>query len=116
MKKILTTALVMIAAITGIFAQKETIIPSGNIITKEVSIQPFTGIKADGLYELILTEGSKEDVKIEADDNLQKLFSVRNDGNTLVIAMPDLKDDNINIKDNKDKKGLHLKVYVTYTK
>lgn len=116
MKKISITFLLIAAAITVVSAQKETIVPSGNIVTKEVTVQPFTGIKADGLYELILAVGNKEDVKIEADDNLQKLFSVKNDGNTLVISMPDLKDDNINIKNGKDKKELHLKVYVTYTK
>jgi len=70
MKKIISfTFLLFSSAI--ILAQKgETIVPSGNIITKDVIVKPFDAIDAKGLYELILTQGDKESVKIEADDNL----------------------------------------------
>ena len=116
MKKIISfTFLLFSSAI--ILAQKgETIVPSGNIITKDVTVKPFDAIDAKGLYELILTQGDKESVKIEADDNLQELFSVSNDGNTLVIDMPKLRDKNINFNDKKEDHELHLKVYVTFKK
>ncbi len=71
--------------------EEATIEPSGNIVTKNVSVQPFDAIQASGLYELVLSEGEKESVKIEADDNLQSLFIVLNNGNNLKIEMPDLK-------------------------
>jgi hypothetical protein len=86
--------------------------PSGNIVTKDVTVKPFNAIEASGLYELVLTEGDKEAVKIEADDNLQNMFSVSNKGNTLVIEMPELK--NSSIKSKNKRHSLNWKVYVTY--
>src|SRR5439155_16129839 len=101
---------------TVIAQERVNIEPSGNIVTKEVSIQPFEAIKASGIYELVLSQGDKESVKIEADDNLQHLFSVSNAGTTLVIDMPKLKDQNINFENKKDDKAMRLKVYVTFKK
>lgn len=98
-------------------AQKKiTIEPSGKIITKEISVQSFDAIDASGLYELVLSQGDKEAVKIEADDNLVDLFSVKNNGSTLEIDMPQLKDKNIDFKDGENRKSLKLKVYVTFKK
>ena len=98
-----------------VIAQKQgTINPSGNIITKEVTINSFNSIKAEGLYELVLTQGDKESVKIEADDNLQDLFKVSNDGSTLIIDMPKLKNSNVNFNDENHDHKLNLKVYVTF--
>lgn len=116
MKRILSAALMLSLAFTATAQKNETIEPSGNIITKEISVKPFDAIRAQGLYELILTQGDKESVKIEADDNLQDLFSVSNDGSTLVIDMPKLKNENIHFNDKKDLHQLRLKVYVTFTK
>ena len=42
------------------------------------------------------------------------LFSVKNNGSTLEIDMPKLKDKNIDFKNNGDKKSLRLKVYITF--
>lgn len=80
---------------------------SGNVITKDVTIQPFSELTATGVFSVLLKQGNKEEVKIEADDNLQDLFEVKNDGSKLVISMK--KDVNF-----KSKKG--LKVYVTFRK
>ena len=96
--------------------ERVNIEPSGNIITKDISVQPFDAIKASGLYELVLSQGDKESVKIEADDNLQFLFSVSNNGSTLVVDMPKLKDQDIHYKNKKDDQSLKLKVYVTFKK
>ena len=54
-----------------------------------------------------LSQGNKEEVKIEADDNLQELFEVKNEGSKLTINMK--KDVNFNSK----KK---MKVYITFKK
>ena len=96
--------------------ERVNIEPSGNIITKDISVQPFDAIKASGLYELVLSQGDKESVKIEADDNLQFLFSISNNGSTLVVDMPKLKDQDIHYKNKKDDQSLKLKVYVTFKK
>lgn len=80
---------------------------SGNVVTKEVSVQPFDQLNVGGVFSVQLSQGSKEEVKIEADDNLQEYFEVKNDGSQLSVTMK--KDVNINSK----KK---MKVYITFKK
>lgn len=82
-----------------------TIEPSGKIITKEVNVTSFDQLDVSGVFSLMLVQGSKEEVKIEADDNLQSLFEVKNEGSKLVIGMK--KDVNINGK-------IKMKVYITF--
>lgn len=80
---------------------------SGNLITKDVNISSFDELEVQGLYSLVLTQGDKESLKIEADDNLQELFEVKNEGTKLIVGMKK----NTNIEtDNK------LKVYITFKK
>jgi hypothetical protein len=114
MKRIMSSLLFLFCSFLVVAQKQETIKPSGNIITKDVTISSFNSIKAEGLYELILIQGDKESVKIEADDNLQDLFKVSNDGGTLVIDMPELKNSNINFNDENHEHKLNLKVYVTF--
>jgi hypothetical protein len=80
---------------------------SGNVITKDFPVQAFDELGASGVYSVILTQGSKEAVKIEADDNLMDLFEVKNEGSKLIIKME--KDVSISTK-----KG--MKVYITFQK
>jgi hypothetical protein len=106
-----TLLLIGLAATTSIQnvqAQKqETLEGNGNRITRTVSVQPFTSLEASGVYELKLTQGNSEGVQIEADENLQDLFTVRNDGGKLVIEMKDMKNKNL-----RTQKG--LRVYVQF--
>src|SRR5436190_1795456 len=69
---------------------------SGNVITKTVNVSSFDQLDVSGVFSLKLSQGSKEEVKIEADDNLQDLFEVKNDGSTLTITMK--KESNFNSK------------------
>jgi len=78
---------------------------SGNIVTKEVAVQPFDQLEASGVFNVVLTQGAKESVKIEAEDNLQPLFEVKNDGSKLMVDMK--KDSHFNSK----KK---MTVYITF--
>jgi len=89
--------------------KQETIEGNGKVVTRDVTITTFDALKASGVYELKLLQGSKETVKIEADENLQELFDVRNEGSTLVIEMKNMKNKNLKSK-NK------LQVYVTFKK
>lgn len=114
MKRIMSLLLFVFCSFLVVAQEKGTLEPSGNIITRDVTISSFNSIKADGLYELVLAQGDRESVKIEADDNLQDLFKVSNDGGTLVIDMPELKNSNINFNDEKRDHKLNLKVYVTF--
>jgi hypothetical protein len=109
---------IMFAAVAGImFAnaslaqekKSETIEGNGKLVTRDVAVQSFDELKASGIYELKLSQGDKESVKIEADENLQDLFNVHNDGNKLVVEMKKLENKNLKTK-NK------MRVYVTFRK
>ena len=89
--------------------EKETIEGNGNLVTRDVPVSSFEALKASGVYELKLSQDGKETVKIEADENLQQYFTVRNEGNTLVIDMKGLKNKNLK---NKNK----MRVYVSFKK
>ncbi|MGI8601184.1 MAG: head GIN domain-containing protein [Chitinophagaceae bacterium] len=95
MKNVLLAFAFLIASTTA-FSQKETIEGNGNLITRDVAVKSFTELKANGIYELKLIQGNTESVKIEADENLQDLFNVTNDGSKLVIDMKKM--DNKNLK------------------
>ena len=90
-------------------SKKQTLEGNGNVITREVSVSPFTTLKANGVYELKLIQGSKESVKIEADENLHELVTVSNEGSSLVIHTKKMEKVNLTGK-------YKLKVYVTFTK
>ncbi|MDQ6610096.1 MAG: DUF2807 domain-containing protein [Bacteroidota bacterium] len=97
---------------TSLLAQKEnqeTIEGNGKIITKEIAVTSFDALKASGVYELNLSQGDKESVKIEADENMQQYFNVRNEGTQLVIDMKELKNKNMHLKSK-------MKVYVSFRK
>ena len=89
--------------------KQETLEGNGKLVTRDVNVSPFDALKASGVYELKLSQGSKETVRIEADENLQDLFQVRNDGSKLIIDMKKLENKNLKTK-NK------MRVYVTFKK
>jgi len=109
MKKVFAMAALAFLGGIAANAQKETLEGNGKKVTREVSVSAFEALKAQGMYELKLAQGDKEAVKIEADENLQDLFIVRNDGNTLVIEMKKMENRNLKVRNN-------LKVYVTFRK
>jgi hypothetical protein len=87
------------------YDDKDRIEGSGNVITKDIAIKSFDELDASGIFNLQLSQGDKETVRIEADDNLMDLFIVENEGSTLKISMK--KNSNFNSKK-------HLRVYVTF--
>lgn len=78
---------------------------SGNLITKEFPVKSFDELSASGVFELKLSQGDKEQVKIEAEDNLMELFTVENSGSKLDIHMK--KDVDLNTKKR-------MTVYITF--
>ena len=110
MKKILfLLALALVLSSANAQSDKEVIEGNGKSITKEVAVKSFDELKANGVYELLLTQGDKESVKIEADENLQQYFTVSNEGSKLIINTEKLK--NVNLR-GKGK----MKVYVSFKK
>jgi len=93
------------------FAQKndwekrEKIEGSGNVITKDFTVKSFDDLFANGIYNLHLSQGDKESLKIEAEDNLMNLFIVENEGSTLKISMK---------KDVDIRSKKKMNVYVTF--
>jgi hypothetical protein len=110
MKRFLTVAAAVLLVL-GLNAQdhseKTRIKGSGKIVTKEIPVSGFDQLNVNGVFSVLLTQGSKEEVKIEADDNLQELFEVKNDGSKLTIGMK---------KDVNFDGEVKLKVYVTFKK
>ena len=112
MRKNLFLAMLVLSAF-GLSVQaqkndKDRIEGSGNIITKEITVQPFDELSIRGVFSVVISQGGKEQLKIEADDNLQELFEVKNEGSKLIISMK--KDVNFHNKDSKNK----MKVYITF--
>ncbi len=87
------------------YDDKDRIEGSGNVITKDITVKSFDDLNASGVFNLQLSQGDKETLRIEADDNLMDLFIIENDGSTLKISMK--KNSNFNSKKQ-------LKVYVMF--
>jgi hypothetical protein len=83
------------------------LVGSGNVITKNIPVQPFDQLDISGVFSVYLFQGDKEEVKIEAEDNLQALFEVKNEGSQLSVKMKD------HAHYNSKKK---MKVYITFRK
>ena len=111
MKKILFASLTGLLLSSFSHAQddnkRETIEGNGKMVTRDVAVSSFNALQASGVYELKLSQGNKESVKIEADENLQQYFNVRNEGNKLVIDMEKLKNKNL-------KNSGKMRVYITF--
>ena len=112
MKSIVMTAMAALVSCTLTLAQdndkdKKKVEGSGNVVTKDRAVQPFDAIDASGVYSLVLIQGNKEEVKIEADNNLQDLFEVNNEGSKLKVNMK--KDVNFN-------SATKLRVTITFKK
>ena len=110
MRKVIAITCSMFLLATTVFSQKDNdkeikIEGSGNVVTKDVAVQPFDQLEASGIFNVVLTQGNKESLKIEAEDNLQPLFEVKNEGGKLMVDMK--KDSHFNSK----KK---MTVYITF--
>jgi hypothetical protein len=86
---------------------RETIEGNGKLITRDVPVKSFNELEANGIYELKLTQGDKEAVRIEADENLQEYFTVTNEGSKLIINTEKFKDKNL-------KGKVKMKVSITF--
>jgi uncharacterized protein (DUF2141 family) len=107
MRQILLAAAVSLVSVAASAQnKKETIEGNGKVVTRDVAVSSFDVLNASGLYELKLSQGSTESVKIEGDENLLEYFTVKQEGSKLVIDMDKLK--------NKNSGQLRLKVYVTF--
>ncbi|WP_166921830.1 GIN domain-containing protein [Flavobacterium poyangense] len=104
MKK--NTALLLLLLITTVtFAQKREKIKGSKIVTTSVKeVGEFDGIEADDNLEIYLEKGEKNEIKIEADDNLHDIIGM------------DLRDRTLRLYTSKESTIFKkLIVRVTYT-
>ncbi|HEY2720836.1 MAG TPA: head GIN domain-containing protein [Chitinophagaceae bacterium] len=111
-----TTCLLLVSSLSvNVFSQdqkeenKENDRPkikgSGNVVTRDVTVQAFDQLEAKGVFNVSLIQGSKEAVKIEAEDNLQDLFEIQNEGSKLIVSMK---------KDVRFDSKKRMVVYITF--
>lgn len=76
---------------------------NGNVKMETRDVSAFDEIRVGGAFNVILTQGDSETLKIEADENLLPLIETKVKGNTLVISTRE------NIRDSKK-----LNLYITF--
>ncbi|MCF8368609.1 MAG: DUF2807 domain-containing protein [Bacteroidales bacterium] len=76
---------------------------NGKVVKQERSVSSFTGIDVGGAFKVFLTQGDKESIVVEADENLLDAIDTEVRGKTLNI------DTNEDIKDSEA-----LNIYITF--
>jgi hypothetical protein len=85
-KTVLITLLSVMILSVGAYGQsKPKVKGSGNVVTKEREAGYFNSVKVSTAIDLILTQGSSESIKVEADDNLHEYIITEIKDNTLRI-------------------------------
>jgi len=69
---------------------------SGTIVEKNYPVQSFDQLKIEGIFNVHLTQGNSESVRLTIDDNLVPYIDVKNEGNRLVIKWEKDKNKSIN--------------------
>lgn len=114
MKKLLTSLAAAMLLLQVVYAQRdkqETIKGNGKVVTRDVPVPSFSSLQAGGVFQLNISQGDKESVKLEGEENLLELIEVKNEGSKLIINTDKLKNKNVNIKSKKN-----MVVHVTYKK
>lgn len=104
---VLTLALVlgfMLTITSGCTYASQGVKGDGNVVKQERSVSPFTGIEVGGAFKVFLTQGDKESLIVEADENLLDIIETEVHGNTLKIRTT---------KDIRDSKVMNL--YITFS-
>ncbi|MCK5823497.1 MAG: DUF2807 domain-containing protein [Bacteroidales bacterium] len=52
----------------------QTIRGNNNVVTKERDVNGFTGITISGVFDVFISQGDNEELKIETDDNVQQFI------------------------------------------
>ncbi len=67
------------------FGPHETIYGSGNVVTEERDIREFTGLKVSSGIDVIIRQGKKISLELEADDNLHEAIITEVEGDILKV-------------------------------
>ena len=90
MKKYIPLALIFIAiiAVSGCIGQGIT--GSGKVVNETRQVSGFNQINLNGAGELIITQGNKESLTIQADDNLLPYIKTNVNNNNLTISFDNI--------------------------
>lgn len=83
---------------------EKTVKGNGKVVKKEREVSSFREIEIDGTFDVIISQGDKEKVVVETDENLQQYIEVEVNDNRLLLD---------NASCTKIKKVTKKKVYVT---
>lgn len=83
--KILIFTMLSLFCVSTTYSQKN-IKGNGNVIKQERSVSSFDEIIIKGVFNVHLAQGNEEFVMVEADENLQPIITVENQGNALVLG------------------------------
>ena len=97
--------IILLFSTTLVFSQKAEKIKGSKVVTSSIQqVKPFTMIEVEDNIEIHLEKGAKSEIKIEADDNLHDVISLKVENNILIIST------------SKEIQGFKkLTVKVTYT-
>ncbi len=85
MKKYIITALILLIVVLASGCIWQNLQGSGKIINQSRDVSGFNQISVDGSSTLIITQGDKESLTVEADDNLMPYIKTNVSNNTLKI-------------------------------
>ncbi len=90
MKKYILPAIIMgIILNSCIFISGKRVEGSGNVITQDRPVTGFNAVQSSGSFDVYLSSGSSQSVRIEAEDNLQPYIETSIDGSELEIDTKD---------------------------
>jgi hypothetical protein len=103
--RLFTSLIIILLSTTLVFSQKAEKIKGSKVVTSSIQqVKPFTMIEVEDNIEIYLEKGTKSEIKIEADDNLHDVISLKVENNILIIST------------SKEIQGFKkLSVKVTYT-
>jgi len=91
-KTILTLSLFIIGSILLSACQLpfvDVVRGSGELVTQTRDVGTFDGIRLDGIGRLVITQGSRVSLEIQAEDNIIEELTSEVQGNTLVLGYQD---------------------------
>ncbi|GAA4340362.1 GIN domain-containing protein [Flaviaesturariibacter amylovorans] len=87
MKKLLSLFLCLLFAAPLLAQKNEGIKGSGNVVVRELPVTGFTKLEVGSMIAVVMAQGDKEAVAVEADDNLQDLVKAEVSDGTLRVWM-----------------------------
>jgi hypothetical protein len=91
-------------ALCAIQVNAQRVTGNGNLVSQDRDVKSFNGIHTRGSFDVVITDGSDQKVRVEAEENLQQYITVEVQGDELVISTKKL----ANIRATKN-----MTVYVT---